>query len=86
MIEPAELARNCSTRGGNVEVKSHERAVQEQRELITLMAFYPTSSDIPSSPREPTESKPGSFVEERRFGSPHDETKVCPYIEQNTIV
>ena len=76
VIEADELARNCSTRGGNMEVKSHERAVQEQRELTTLMVIYTSSSDIPPSPREPSNPYSGEPVEERMFGSPPEETKV----------
>ena len=79
-IDSAELARNCSTRGGSVKVKSYERAVQEQRELTTLMEFYPTYSDIPATPKEPSDINVGSFVEECMFGSPSDETKVCSSI------
>ena len=60
-----------------MEAKSHERAVQEQRELTTLMTFYSTPSDIPATPREPFDSFSGTVTEERAFGSPQDETKVC---------
>ncbi|MCJ1475153.1 hypothetical protein MMC13_003813 [Lambiella insularis] len=75
VVEADELARNCTTRGGQVEVKSQERAVQEQRELTTLMSYYPTFSDVPSSPREPIDPYSGEKSVERAFGTPHDETK-----------
>ena len=78
VIEVDELARNCSTRGGKLEVKSHERAVQEQRELTTLMVIYTTPSDIPPSPREPSNPFLDEHVEERMFGTPQEETKVTP--------
>lgn len=76
VIEPNELARNCVTRGGKVDVKSPERAVQEQRELTTLMAFYTSLSDAPSSPREPADPFSGEPSIERMFGAPQEETKV----------
>lgn len=76
VVEADELARNCTTRGGLVEVKSQERAVQEQRELTTLMSFYPALSDVPSSPREPIDPYSGEASVELAFGSPQDETKV----------
>ena len=76
VIDRDELNRNCTTRGGNVEVRSHERAVQEQRELTTLMTFYASTSDIPPSPREPSDPFSGVSVTERDFGLPSEETKV----------
>ena len=76
VIDAEELARSCSTRGGKIEVKSRERAIQEQRELTTLMAFYSTISDIPSSPREPHDPYSGDRAEEHMFGTPQDETRV----------
>lgn len=77
IIAADELERTYVRRGGKLETKSHERAVQEQRELTTLMTFYSTLSDIPSTPREPFDPFSGSVTEERDFGSPQDETKVC---------
>ena len=76
VIDSEELARSCSTRGGKVEIKSRERAIQEQRELTTLMAFYPTTSDIPLTPREPHDPYSGDRVEELMFGTPNEETLV----------
>ena len=78
VIEREELARNIVTRGGNVELKSRERAVQEQRELTTLMVVYTTISDIPPSPREPSDPYSGESSVEQQFGMPQEETKVCP--------
>ncbi|MCJ1437640.1 hypothetical protein MMC27_007027 [Xylographa pallens] len=75
VVETEELARNCSTRGGNVEVRSSERAIQEQRELTVLMAFYTSLSDVPPSPREPTDPYSGESSTELMFGAPSDETK-----------
>ena len=58
-------------------MKSDERTTQEQRELSTLMVIYTTPSDIPSSPREPSEPFTGDTLMEESFGAPIDETKVC---------
>ena len=77
IIAAEDLERNYVRRGGKMEAKSHERAVQEQRELTTLMTFYATPSDIPATPREPFDPFAGSVTEERAFGSPQDEIKVC---------
>ncbi|MCJ1282706.1 hypothetical protein MMC26_002031 [Xylographa opegraphella] len=75
VVEAEELARNCVTRGGKVEVRSKERAVQEQRELTVLMAFYTSLADVPSSPREPADPYSGEVSTELMFGAPSDETK-----------
>lgn len=79
VIEPEELERNCITRGGKAEVKSGERAVQEQREQSTLMVIYYTPSDIPSCPREPPDPFSGDVSTEQPFGDPTEETKVCMF-------
>ena len=54
-----------------------ERAIQEQRELSTLMALYTSLSDVPASPREPIDSFAGEAGKEESFGPPTEETKVC---------
>lgn len=78
VVEKDELERNCETKGGKLEVNSRERAVQEQRELTTLMVIYTTSSDIPSSPREPVDpyTGEGDGVNLKSFGEPNEETRV----------
>ena len=76
LIESEERERNCSTRGGLVEVKSRERAVQEQRELSTLMVVYTGMGDIPPSPREPLDPYSGEYSQELMFGDPSEKTKV----------
>lgn len=76
MIEPEELERISVTKGGKVEVNSRERAIQEQRELTTLMVIYTTPSDIPSTPREPPDPYSGDVVIEQSFGEPSEETRV----------
>lgn len=57
-------------------MKSDERRAQEQRELSTLMVIYTTPSDIPSSPREPSEPFAGETSMEESFGAPIEQTKV----------
>lgn len=76
VIDPGELARNYTNRGGKAEVKSDERKVQEQREMSTLMVIYTTPSDIPPSPREPSEPFTGDTLMEESFGAPNEQTKV----------
>ena len=76
VVDAEEIARNCTTRGGKVEIKSRERAVQEQRELTTLMVFYTYLSDVPPTPREPADPYTGDTSVELEFGRPSDETKV----------
>lgn len=77
LIEREERDRNCSTRGGLVEVKSQERAIQEQRELSTLMVVYTSIADIPPSPRETSDPYTGEHSEELSFGPPNEKTKVA---------
>ena len=66
-------AQNYTSRGGNIEARSEERAVQDQRELTTLMVIYTDLSDIPSSPREPSEPYSGDHLMEETFGTPMEE-------------
>ncbi|KAF6218492.1 hypothetical protein HO133_005841 [Letharia lupina] len=75
VIDPSELARNYTSRGGKAEVKSDERTAQEQREFSTLMVIYTTPSDIPSSPREPSDPFTGDTLMEDSFGPPAEQTK-----------
>ena len=76
IIDDQELARNYTSRGGKVQVQSSERATQEQRELSTLMVVYTNPSDVPFSPREPSDPFSGQSVEEETFGAPTEETQV----------
>ncbi|KAL9034858.1 MAG: hypothetical protein Q9214_006853 [Letrouitia sp. 1 TL-2023] len=75
VIELDELARNCATRGGKVDVKSEECAIQEQRESTTLMVIYTLPGDIPATPREPVEQESEDYSPEQAFGPPLEETK-----------
>lgn len=76
VVSREERERNYRPRGGDVNVKSQERAIQEQRELTTLMVIYTTDSDIPSSPREPSDPYSGESATEVTFGAVPDEIKV----------
>ncbi|KAI9833605.1 MAG: hypothetical protein M1819_003558 [Sarea resinae] len=76
VIENDERTRNYVTRGGLKQVESSESKVQEQREMNTLMAIYTHASDIPASPREPSDPVSGQQSELISFGEP-------PEIPQN---
>ena len=76
VIGEYELARNYTSRGGNAEITSEERAKQDQRELTKLMVVYSSNVDIPSSPREPSDIFSGEHSTEESFGSPIEKTKV----------
>ena len=76
VVDREERERNYCTRGGDVNVKSQERAIQEQRELTTLMVIYTTDSDIPPSPREPSDPYSGEPMTEVSFGAVPDEINV----------
>ncbi|KAL6721369.1 hypothetical protein ACLMJK_000472 [Lecanora helva] len=75
VIDDQELARNYTSRGGNVEIKSEEKLLQEQREAVTLMAVYTNDFDIPRTPREPKDTFPDEPVNEESFGAPTELTK-----------
>lgn len=76
VVPPEELDRNYTSRGGRQIPDSEEKAIQEQREMTTLMVIYTSSSDIPPSPREPIEQDSDDFSPEQSFGPPEAETKV----------
>lgn len=75
VVPPEELDRNYTSRGGKKSAESEEKAIQEQREMTTLMVIYTSSSDIPPSPREPIEQDSDDFSPEQSFGPPEAETK-----------
>lgn len=83
VVEPDELERNYTSKGGKAEIKSNERAVQEQRELNTLMVVYTTLSDIPFTPREPPDPFSGEVVDEQTFGDPTEETRVSLFPKED---
>ena len=76
MIEESELTKNYTSRGGRVEIISPEGEAQAEREKNTLMAIYTSSSDIPTSPREPADPYTGERTVEQSFGLPNGLTKV----------
>ncbi|KAL8637491.1 MAG: hypothetical protein Q9228_005242 [Teloschistes exilis] len=65
---PAQIESNYSRRGGKNPAGSAQKAIQEQRELDSLMVIYTSMSDIPSSPREPPEQDSEDFNPEASFG------------------
>ncbi|GLA77068.1 hypothetical protein AtubIFM55763_008949 [Aspergillus tubingensis] len=52
-IAPDDRARNYIKRGGTAEPTSPEKSAQEHREATTLMVFYTSPADVPSTPKEP---------------------------------
>ncbi|OOF94245.1 hypothetical protein ASPCADRAFT_208767, partial [Aspergillus carbonarius ITEM 5010] len=52
-ITPDDRARNFIKRGGTQEPESLEKKAQEHREATTLMVFYTSPADVPSTPKEP---------------------------------
>ena len=88
VIDRGERDRNCSTRGGEVQADSPEKATQEQREESTLLVIYTSYSDIPPSPREPSEPLSGDSSVEKVFGLPKagSVTKVLKSIPQLRFV
>ncbi|PWY87480.1 hypothetical protein BO70DRAFT_385771 [Aspergillus heteromorphus CBS 117.55] len=52
-ISPEDRARSYVKRGGNQEPTSAEKKAQEHREATTLMVFYTSPADVPSTPKEP---------------------------------
>ncbi|KAI9813288.1 MAG: hypothetical protein M1827_004230 [Pycnora praestabilis] len=74
VIDPEELRRNYVTRGGYLSIESPEQLIQEKRELSTLMVIYTHPSDIPPSPREPSNPYSGEPSEIVMFGTPSELT------------
>lgn len=44
---------NYIKRGGNKEPESPEKEAQDHHEATTLMVFYSSPADVPSTPKEP---------------------------------
>ncbi|PYH48619.1 uncharacterized protein BP01DRAFT_371548 [Aspergillus saccharolyticus JOP 1030-1] len=51
-----ERSRNYVKRGGTDIPESAEKKAQEHREATTLMVFYTSPADVPSTPKEPPQS------------------------------
>ncbi|KAL9578337.1 MAG: hypothetical protein Q9212_005783 [Teloschistes hypoglaucus] len=67
-IPATQIESNYTRRGGKNPPGSAQKAIQEQRELDSLMVIYTSMSDIPSSPREPPEQDSEDFTPEASFG------------------
>lgn len=75
-ITSEDRARNNIKRAGTQQPISPEKEAQEHREATTLMVFYTSPADVPSSPKEPpplTEEEPAT--EAIAFGELPDHVK-----------
>lgn len=84
-VEKDERDRNYAPYGGGMLVpESAEKDTREQHEATTLMVFYTHKSDIPPSPKEPTDPYNGDTIEVKEFGSPSSVVLVggafCSYV------
>ena len=67
---------NFIKRGGEQQPSSPEKAAQEHRESTTLMVFYTSPADVPSSPKEPPVPEADEVVpDEVPFGELPDHIK-----------
>ncbi|KAJ5120181.1 Zinc finger CCCH-type [Penicillium atrosanguineum] len=67
---------NFIKRGGEQQPSSPEKAAQEHRESTTLMVFYTSPADVPSSPKEPPAPDAEEIVpDEVPFGEIPDHIK-----------
>lgn len=72
-----DRSRNYIKRGGTQEPSSPEKQAQNHREATTLMVFYTSPADIPSSPKEPPQTDTDEPVTEViSFGELPDHIKV----------
>lgn len=77
-IAPDDRARNYIKRGGTAEPTSPEKSAQEHREATTLMVFYTSPADVPSTPKEPPPADAEDTAPEViSFGELPDHVKVC---------
>lgn len=77
-LSSEDQENNFIKRGGTKEPESQEKLAQEAREANTLMVFYTSPADVPSSPKEPPEpSEEEEPTTEQSFGEPEDSVKVC---------
>ena len=68
--------QNLVGRGGIEEVRSAEKEVQRQREMNTLIAIYTSRTEIPDTPREPSDPFSGPSTQEVAFGEPPEKIRV----------
>ncbi|KAJ6116498.1 Zinc finger CCCH-type [Penicillium capsulatum] len=67
---------NFIKRGGEQQPSSPERTAQDHRESTTLMVFYTSPADVPSTPKEPPAPDPDEVVpDEVQFGELPDHVK-----------
>nr|POE56378.1 hypothetical protein CFP56_50922 [Quercus suber] len=73
-VPEEERLRNYAPHGGGqLQVNSAERAVRDQYEAGTLMAFYSSPSDVPPNPREPVDPQNGLHTSTfKKFDHPED--------------
>lgn len=83
-LEESQVNTNYLKRGGGLEINSQERELQQDREKTSLMAIYPSKSDIPPSPRELIDSSGDEFSPEQTFGPPGSVTEVS--VQNNSEV
>lgn len=77
-IAPDDRSRNYIKRGGTAEPTSPEKNAQEHREATTLMVFYTSPADVPSTPKEPPPADAEDTAPEVvSFGELPDHVKVC---------
>ncbi|KAJ6014747.1 hypothetical protein N7540_009338 [Penicillium herquei] len=63
LIESDEMKNNnFIKRGGNQKPDSPEKEAQDHRESTTLMVFYTSPADVPSTPKEPPAPNPDEVV------------------------
>lgn len=79
MIESEDQEKaNFIKRGGSQQPPSPEKEAQDSREATTLMVFYTSPADVPSSPKEPPAPDSDEVVpDEVPFGELPDDIKVC---------
>lgn len=71
VVDDEERKRNFEPYGGGLRKPDcPEKNANQTRENSTLMVFYTHPSDIPSSPREPLESRGEQDLQPRELGAP----------------
>lgn len=76
-IDLGNESNNFIKRGGSQQPTSPEKEAQDHREATTLMVFYTSQSDVPSSPKEPPAPDPDEMVPDvLGFGELPDLVKV----------
>lgn len=72
-----DQSRNFIKRGGNQQPVSPQKQVQDHREATTLMVFYTSPADVPSTPKEPPAPEEDEMATDvLAFGELPDQVKV----------